>query len=111
MKKSAPKAPPKKFEKKAQAGDRSIEARLTALENQQSAILAALQEQQAAVMSALQQTNDMINARLAALERPQGGFEPMVRQPGPERGPRELSSRVGRNPWGPSSDPQDDDRD
>jgi hypothetical protein len=111
MKRPAPSAPPKKSDRKAEAGDRSIEARLTALEDQQAAILVALQEQQAAVMAALQQTNDLINARLAALERPQGGYEPMARQPRPERGPRELSSRIGRNPWRSEDDPQDDDRD
>jgi len=107
MKRPAQNVPPRK----AEAGDRSIEARLTALEDQQAAILVALQEQQAAVMAALQQTNDLFNARLAALERPQGGYEPLARQPRPERGPRELSSRIGRNPWHSEDDPQDDDRD
>ncbi|MEN6451224.1 MAG: EF-hand domain-containing protein [Thermoguttaceae bacterium] len=108
---------PKKAEM-GMADDRSVEARLTALENQQAAMLSALQEQQAAVMTALQQTNELINARLAAIERRQGGFE-QARNDGPsrawnqrtaDRGPREVASRVGRNPQY-DDDPQDDDRD
>ncbi|MCE5268088.1 MAG: hypothetical protein LLG00_09405 [Planctomycetaceae bacterium] len=105
----AKKADVKKPERKAVSSDRSVEARLTSLENQQAAILVALHEQQAAVMTALQQTNDLINARLAGGERPQSGYRAAARQSRPERETRELSLRFGGESR--SHDRQDDDRD
>jgi len=51
---------------------REIEARLTAVENQQKVILASIQEQQATMMAALQKTNRLVAAKLASMGSKEG---------------------------------------
>ena len=75
LKKSEFKKPAPTQSKEKVQSDRKIleiEARLTAVENQQKAILAAIQEQQATMMAALQKTNRLVVAKLASMGSGEG---------------------------------------